>query len=53
MPLLFAMAEAGGKLELTVSCRNGAGIEPRLEALLDKIAARLESELAAPEVVAR
>ncbi|UGT66772.1 peptide synthetase [Nocardia gipuzkoensis] len=53
MPLLFAMAEAGGKLELTVSCRNGAGIEPRLEALLDKIAARLESELAAPEAVAR
>ncbi|MFR9768611.1 peptide synthetase [Nocardia sp. SC052] len=46
MPLLFAMVESRGKLELTVSCRNGAGIEPRLEALLDKITARLEAELA-------
>ncbi|MEU1993842.1 peptide synthetase [Nocardia gamkensis] len=46
MPLLFAMVESRGKLELTVSCRNGAGIEPRLEALLDKIAARLEAESA-------
>ncbi|WP_159837480.1 peptide synthetase [Nocardia sp. CY41] len=45
MPLLFAMVESRGKLELTVSCRNGAGIEPRLEALLDKITARLEAEL--------
>ncbi|MEU2121721.1 peptide synthetase [Nocardia niwae] len=49
MPLLFAMVAARGKLELTVSCRNGAGIEPRLEALLDKIAARLEAELAPHE----
>ncbi|MBF6192627.1 peptide synthetase [Nocardia implantans] len=46
MPLLFAMVESRGKLELTVSCRNGAGIEPRLEALLDTITARLEAELA-------
>ncbi|WP_330229931.1 peptide synthetase [Nocardia sp. NBC_00508] len=53
MPLLFAMVEAGGKLELSVSCRNGAGIEARLEALLDKIAARLEAELAPHEVVVR
>ncbi|MGW4092488.1 peptide synthetase [Nocardia sp. NPDC004750] len=49
MPLLFAMVESRGKLELTVSCRNGAGIEPRLEALLDKITARLEAELAPHE----
>jgi hypothetical protein len=53
MPLLFAMVEARGKLELTVSCRNGAGIEPRLEALLDKIAARLEADLAPHDVAAR
>ncbi|MFI2280481.1 peptide synthetase [Nocardia beijingensis] len=46
MPLLFAMVESRGKLELTVSCRNGAGVEPRLEALLDTITARLETELA-------
>lgn len=46
MPLLFAMVESRGKLELTVSCRNGAGVEPRLEALLDTITARLEAELA-------
>lgn len=46
MPLLFAMVESHGKLELTVSCRNGAGVEPRLEALLDTITARLETELA-------
>ncbi|MGW4713749.1 peptide synthetase [Nocardia sp. NPDC004260] len=49
MPLLFAMVESRGKLELTVSCRNGAGIETRLEALLDKITARLEAELAPHE----
>ncbi|MEU2035369.1 peptide synthetase [Nocardia amamiensis] len=53
MPLLFTMVEVDGKLELTVSCRNGAGIESRLEALLDKVAARLEAELATPEVVVR
>ncbi|MFI6042909.1 peptide synthetase [Nocardia sp. NPDC051321] len=46
MPLLFGMLESRGKIELTVSCRNGAGIEPRLEALLDKIAATLEADLA-------
>ncbi|MEU6185519.1 peptide synthetase [Nocardia sp. NPDC047038] len=50
MPLLFAMVESRGKLELTVSCRNGAGIEPRLDALLDKITARLEAELAPHDV---
>ncbi|WP_028476792.1 hypothetical protein [Nocardia sp. CNY236] len=53
MPLLFAMIEARGKLELSVSCRNGAGIEPRLEALLDTITARLEAELAPDDVATR
>jgi hypothetical protein len=53
MPLLFAMVESRGKLELTVSCRNGAGIEPRLEALLDKIAARLEAESAPHDAAVR
>ncbi|WP_043726835.1 hypothetical protein [Nocardia asiatica] len=53
MPLLFAMVESRGKLELTVSCRNGAGIEQRLEALLDKIAARLEAELAPHDAAVR
>ncbi|MFI5540227.1 peptide synthetase [Nocardia sp. NPDC051900] len=52
MPLLFAMVESRGKLELTVSCRNGVGIEPRLEALLDKITARLEAELAPHDLAA-
>ncbi|MGK8522885.1 peptide synthetase [Nocardia asteroides] len=53
MPLLFAMVESRGKLELTVSCRNGAGIEPRLEALLDKITARLEAGLAPHDAAVR
>lgn len=53
MPLLFAMVQARGKLELTVSCRNGAGIEPRLEALLDKITARLEADLASHDTAVR
>ncbi|ASF09009.1 hypothetical protein NBRGN_026_00600 [Nocardia brasiliensis NBRC 14402] len=42
MPLLFAMTEAGGLTELTVSARNGRGIESRLEALLDRITVALE-----------
>ncbi|MFG1795198.1 peptide synthetase [Nocardia sp. NPDC049149] len=46
MPLLFGMVEVRGKIELTVSCRNGAGIESRLEALLDTIASTLEADLA-------
>ncbi|WP_406229723.1 peptide synthetase [Nocardia sp. NBC_01009] len=45
MPLLFGLVESGGKTELSVSCRNGVGIEARLEALLDHIVARLEQEL--------
>ncbi|WP_062999724.1 hypothetical protein [Nocardia mikamii] len=51
MPLLFAMVEAGGRTELTVSARNGHGIEDRLEALLDRIAVTLESELPQPDSV--
>ncbi|QIS04659.1 peptide synthetase [Nocardia brasiliensis] len=46
MPLLFGMVEVGGRIELMVSARNGAGIEARLEALLDRIAQTLEAELA-------
>ncbi len=42
MPLLFGLTEFDGHTELTVSARNGAGIEPRLEALLDRIVAMLE-----------
>ncbi|MFI9404833.1 peptide synthetase [Nocardia sp. NPDC052316] len=53
MPLLFGMVESRGQLELTVSCRNGAGVEPRLEALLDKIAATLEADLAPHDLPAR
>ncbi|MEU6558700.1 peptide synthetase [Nocardia nova] len=49
MPLLFAMTESGGRTDLTVSARNGRGVEPRLEALLDRIAATLESELPQPD----
>ncbi|WP_227983518.1 peptide synthetase [Nocardia spumae] len=45
MPLLFAMVECGGRTELSVSARNGRGIEQRLEALLDRIAETLEAEL--------
>ncbi|MBB5911858.1 hypothetical protein BJY24_000725 [Nocardia transvalensis] len=45
MPLLFAMVEAGGRTELTVSARNGRGVEGRLEALLDRVASTLEEEL--------
>ncbi|MFE9575052.1 peptide synthetase [Nocardia sp. NPDC006044] len=43
MPLLFAMTEVDGRTELTVSARNGLGIESRLEALLDRITATLEA----------
>ncbi|WP_280384591.1 peptide synthetase [Nocardia wallacei] len=45
MPLLFGMVESGGRTELTVSARNGRGLEDRLEALLDRIAETLEAEL--------
>ncbi len=45
MPLLFGMVESGGRTELTVSARNGRGVEDRLEALLALIAATLEVEL--------
>ncbi|WP_040796975.1 peptide synthetase [Nocardia higoensis] len=51
MPLLFGILAVGPRLEITVSCRNGAGVEPRLEAVLDTLAARLTAELAeAPAV---
>ncbi|WP_410877219.1 peptide synthetase [Nocardia sp. A7] len=42
MPLLFGLTEFDGHTELTVSARNGAGIEARLEALLDRIIDLLE-----------
>ncbi|WP_181699675.1 peptide synthetase [Nocardia sp. GTS18] len=45
MPLLFGLTEFDGHTELTVSARNGAGIEARLEALLDRIVTMLEAEL--------
>ncbi|APE35345.1 peptide synthetase [Nocardia mangyaensis] len=45
MPLLFGLTEFDGRTQLTVSARNGAGIEERLEALLDRIVAMLEAEL--------
>ncbi|MFC4372735.1 peptide synthetase [Nocardia halotolerans] len=44
MPLLFGLTEFDGHTELTVSARNGTGIEPRLETLLDRITQMLESE---------
>lgn len=44
MPLLFGILETPAGLEITVSCRNGAGVEARLEALLDRIAAALEGD---------
>lgn len=53
MPLLFGMVEVRGRIELMVSARNGAGIEARLEALLDKIALTLEAELAPQDSPAR
>ncbi|ATL69620.1 peptide synthetase [Nocardia terpenica] len=52
MPLLFGMVEAGGHTHLTVSARNGRGVEPRLEALLDRIAATLAAELPQRDSVA-
>ncbi|MFD6396922.1 peptide synthetase [Nocardia sp. NPDC060249] len=48
MPLLFGLTEFDGHTDLTVSARNGAGIEARLEALLDRIVAMLEAELRTP-----
>jgi hypothetical protein len=45
MPLLFGIVEYGGTTDLTVSCRNGEGVEARLESLLDHIASTLEREL--------
>ncbi|MFE3546375.1 peptide synthetase [Nocardia sp. NPDC059177] len=49
MPLLFGLTEFDGHTELTVSARNGAGIEARLEALLDRIVAVLEADLPVPD----
>lgn len=51
MPLLFAMVEFDGRTELTVSARGGAGIEQRLEVLLDRIVAELESAAPQPDSV--
>ncbi|MGW6620319.1 peptide synthetase [Nocardia sp. NPDC055002] len=48
MPLLFGLTEFDGHTDLTVSARNGAGIESRLEALLDRIVSMLEADLPAP-----
>ncbi|GAB2632135.1 peptide synthetase [Nocardia goodfellowii] len=45
MPLLFGLMEFDGRTELTVSARNGAGLEQRLEDLLDRIVQMLEQEL--------
>lgn len=45
MPLLFGLTEFDGRTDLTVSARNGDGVEARLEALLDRIVAMLETEL--------
>ncbi|GGK32991.1 peptide synthetase [Nocardia camponoti] len=41
MPLLFGITEFDGRTELTVSARNGDGIEERLEALIDRITTTL------------
>ncbi|WP_278261966.1 peptide synthetase [Nocardia sp. AG03] len=49
MPLLFGITEFDGHTDLTVSARNGVGIEARLEALLDRIVAMLDSELPVPD----
>ncbi|MGV9435814.1 peptide synthetase, partial [Nocardia sp. NPDC003648] len=43
MPLLFGLTEFDGRTDLTVSARNGDGVEARLEALLDRIVGMLES----------
>ncbi|WP_316574156.1 peptide synthetase [Nocardia canadensis] len=53
MPLLFGLTEFDGHTDLTVSARNGDGVEARLEALLDGIVAMLETELAARPSVDR
>ncbi|MFC9895712.1 peptide synthetase [Nocardia sp. NPDC127579] len=45
MPLLFALMEFDGRTELTVSARNGAGLEARLDTLLDDLVQQLEREL--------
>ncbi|WP_194813825.1 peptide synthetase [Nocardia sp. XZ_19_385] len=44
MPLLFGLMEFDGRTELTVSARNGVGLEGRLEALLDRIVQTLEQD---------
>lgn len=43
VPLSFVVVESAGRIEITVSCRTGDGITPRLDALLDKVVAALES----------
>ncbi|WP_330254722.1 peptide synthetase [Nocardia sp. NBC_00565] len=45
MPLLFGIVEYDGQTDITVSCRNGEGVEARLESLLDRIASTLEHDL--------
>ncbi|MFC9787607.1 non-ribosomal peptide synthetase [Rhodococcus sp. NPDC127528] len=41
VPLTITVMESGGRTELGVSCRNGAGVAPRLDRLLDRIEAAL------------
>ncbi|MFC6010590.1 peptide synthetase [Nocardia lasii] len=53
MPLLIGLTEFDGHTHLTVSARNGVGIEDRLEALLDRIVTVLENELPARDSAAR
>lgn len=53
MPLLFGLTEFDGRTDLTVSARNGDGVEARLDALLDRIVATLESEFAVQDSVDR
>lgn len=46
VPLSFVAIEVEGRTEITVSCRTGNGIAARLDSLLDRVAAALESPAA-------
>ncbi|MFD4180194.1 non-ribosomal peptide synthetase [Rhodococcus sp. NPDC058514] len=48
VPLSIAVLEARGRTELVVSCRNGVGIGPRLERLLNDITGALGTEPSTP-----
>ncbi|MGW5072072.1 non-ribosomal peptide synthetase [Rhodococcus sp. NPDC004095] len=41
VPVSFVVLECDGTTEITVSCRSGAGVDERLTALLDAVAAEL------------